>query len=166
VDAPIAALMRTMRVANGLQRVVAAPGALHERAATALARVLALPAPRVLPELAAPAPDEPSAEASARLAAELDLLAAESAGAHVAVFVARSTAAIVVARALGLDAEAGPRRFDPVAAAAVGIDWPARWSALLHPAVVGVGLDWVPPGPPVTSARFPGGPGSAPSGRR
>jgi hypothetical protein len=158
--------MRTTRVANGLHRVVAAPGALHERAASALARVLALPAPRVLPGLAAPATDEARADAASRLASELDLLAAESAGEHVAVFIARSTAALLIARALNLDAAAAPERLDPAAAAVVGIDWPARSSASLHPSVVGVGLDWVPPGPPAMSARFPGGPGSAPSSRR
>jgi len=47
----------------------------------------------------------------------------------------------------------------------VVIDWPARAAAHLRCAFIGLDLDWAPPPPPKTVARFPGGPGAAATSR-
>lgn len=47
----------------------------------------------------------------------------------------------------------------------VVIDWPARSAAHLRCAFIGLDLDWAPPPPPKTVARFPGGPGAAATSR-
>jgi hypothetical protein len=45
------------------------------------------------------------------------------------------------------------------------VDWPPTSDADGRPALIGVDLDWIPPPPPRKRAKFPGGPGSAPSAR-
>jgi hypothetical protein len=45
------------------------------------------------------------------------------------------------------------------------IDWPAPDDPTGRPSLIGVDLDWLPPPPSPQRARFPGGPGSAPSAR-
>lgn len=47
----------------------------------------------------------------------------------------------------------------------VVVDWPARSAEHLRCAFIGVDLDWSPPPPPKSAARFPGGPGSAATSR-
>jgi hypothetical protein len=53
----------------------------------------------------------------------------------------------------------------PAQAHNVVVDWPARSAAHLRCAFIGLDLDWAPPPPPATVARFPGGPGSAATSR-
>ncbi len=45
------------------------------------------------------------------------------------------------------------------------VDWPSGRSSNARPALVGLGLNWIPPWNGGMSARYPGGPGSAASGK-
>jgi hypothetical protein len=62
-----------------------------------------------------------------------------------------------------LDGAASKPRLDR--ARSCVIDWPPTSDRSGRPALIGVDLDWLPPPPPTHRARFPGGPGSAPSAR-
>ena len=75
----------------------------------------------------------------------------------------RATALELVRSALDLPAPA------PLAAAAFALavlDWPSTSDAAGRPSLIGFDLDWLPPPPPPRRAKFPGGPGSAPSSSR
>lgn len=105
-----------------------------------------------------PPPGAPEATADWR--AVLTHLAALHAGQQLALLAPASLLELVAREALGL---AG---FDlPAQAHNVVVDWPARSAAHLRCAFIGLDLDWAPPPPPATVARFPGGPGAAATSR-
>lgn len=96
--------------------------------------------------------------------AELRSLADRHPAASVVVLLERSDARALCARALalvdGAQSALASARFELAA-----LDWPPSDDPQGRPALVGLDLDWLPPPPPARRAKFPGGPGSAPSGR-
>jgi hypothetical protein len=78
-------------------------------------------------------------------------------------FVSPASAVLgAISRALGLAArERAP--YAPPPGSLTAIDWPPADHAGGRPSLIGIDLDWLPPPPPAERARFPGGPGSAPS---
>ncbi len=80
----------------------------------------------------------------------------------VAILVPRQRALDLLGRALELSelSQLERVRFELCA-----LDWPQSADREGRPALIGIDLDWLPPPPPRTRAKFPGGPGSAPANR-
>jgi hypothetical protein len=97
------------------------------------------------------------------LFAALDELARRHAGEQLAVHLELSALELVLRRALSLPFEAALPIWGEHSAAPrnLVVDWPARDAPHLRCAFIGLDLDWCPPPPPKSVARFPGGPGSA-----
>ena len=96
--------------------------------------------------------------------AALDDCAEAHAGAQVAVLADEALARLALCRALELAPEAG-ERFELARAAVLAIDWPVPGALAAQHALSGLALDWEPPWNPNPPRRFPGGPGSAATGR-
>jgi broad specificity phosphatase PhoE len=105
---------------------------------------------------------EADAEFAGRVDAELARIAAKHAGAEVAIVADAELIRIALAATLALPAD---RRTSlaPRASSYCVVDWPS--AADLKPSLVAIDIDWSPPPPPPRRAKFPGGPGSAPSVR-
>ncbi len=101
------------------------------------------------------------------LFAALDELARRHAGEQIAVHVESLALELVMRRALALPTERASPSLGIVSSSArnLVVDWPARDAPHLRCAFIGLDLDWSPPPPPKTVARFPGGPGSAATSR-
>lgn len=103
-------------------------------------------------ELAARVRAEPSGSVGEALAA----WARAHPGAQVAVEADAEFVAAAARLALGLESPG-------VRARSAAVDWPLAEGE--RPQLVGLDLDWAPPFQPAGRPRFPGGPGTAPSGR-
>lgn len=105
---------------------------------------------------------EPDAAFAKRLSEALDQLAMQHSHQSIALQLGPRALRTCIAVALDMPdparitADVGARR-------ACVIDWPT--SPADRHALIGIDLDWLPPPPSGQRARFPGGPGSAPSTR-
>lgn len=115
---------------------------------------------RVAAEMGEPSPPPGDSFELADWRAVLARLAALHAGQQLALHAPETVLEAAVREALGL-----PNFELPAQAHNVVIDWPARAAAHLRCAFIGLDLDWAPPPPPRTVARFPGGPGAAATSR-
>ncbi len=80
----------------------------------------------------------------------------------VAILVQRQHALDLLRRALELSERS---QLECVRFELCALDWPQSADREGRPALIGIDLDWLPPPPPRTRAKFPGGPGSAPANR-
>jgi hypothetical protein len=137
------------------------PRALH--AARELSAHLDLSSPPSV-RLAPRSITEARAAFEARLAADLTLIAASAPGAQIALVANASLVRAVLQLTLGLPPSSASALRAPYRSASA-VDWPATSDAHHRQALLGIDLDWTPPPPSSQRAKFPGGPGSAPSGR-
>jgi hypothetical protein len=107
---------------------------------------------------------EPRAEFEARLATALARLAASAPGAQLAVVTGAPIVRTILQLTLGLPPSSA-NSLRPPHQRACAVDWPASSDPRARPALIGIALDWTPPPAAPQRAKFPGGPGSAPSGR-
>jgi hypothetical protein len=98
----------------------------------------------------------PQTERLARVRAALDRWAAQHPETELWLHADGAFVAAAAAAAVGLEHEG-------VRARAATIDWPGDGAE--RPALVGLDLDWRPPFAAKGRPKFPGGPGTAPSGR-
>jgi len=111
-------------------------------------------------EMGEPSPPPEPQPLAANWRAVLVQAAARHAGEQIALCAPARLLELAAREALGLPHFA----LDPGARNVV-LDWPARPAAHLRCAFIGLDLDWSPPPPPKSVARFPGGPGSAATSR-